>query len=96
MHNNNNKYTAMMNAISTSFDSMEELIENMNSQNNDLFASSSTESASTAYIFMSLSESISYDIVAVGWTRTVWSHCVTKIGLGEGCVSKAKSWFMKM
>ena len=66
MHNNNNKYTAMMNAISTSFDSMEELIENMNSQNNDLFASSSTESASTAYIFMSLSESISYDIVAVG------------------------------
>ena len=61
MHNNNNKYTAMMNAMSTSFDSMEELIENMNSQDNDLFASSSTETARTAYSFMSLSESSSYD-----------------------------------
>ena len=50
-----------MNAMSTSFDSMEELIENMNSQDNDLFASSSTESASTAYSFMSLSESSIYD-----------------------------------
>ena len=50
-----------MNAMSTSFDSMEELIENMNSQDNDLFASSSTESASTAYSLMSSSESSSYD-----------------------------------
>ena len=62
MCNNNNKYTAIMNTISTTFDSIEELIDNMNSQDNDLFASSSTKSASTAYSFMSLSESISsYD-----------------------------------
>ena len=33
----------------------------MNSQDNDLFASSSTETARTAYSFMSLSESSSYD-----------------------------------